>query len=333
MCLAKVENTKPNNTTIAMKQATSNGHQLGGHWLASDGVLNPGQGNRLTNAVRTVSDAGGTIFEIVGLPLNNMSAKETAEAVLAGGMTEVSYCRFFPGDGSLGDPLGDHGSSLLAEALQTFTADLAFISELREYGLTVKHMTGPSCFMIGFDYGATLTRSQIVARAIEFYRIFADVIVEMDLQINIEYLRPEEDKALGGLDPVIQICRALGPNFRWHADTFHMGCRRINPVMELRAAGHHESGETILGYFHVHGFSGREVPGQNLSAWVHDNERGWGQIESALSNMGYTGPLVAEPFGEVLRQQIPVLGEGLPPAEDPATYYAATFAFLRRVLG
>ncbi|MEY2641299.1 MAG: Xylose isomerase-like barrel [Candidatus Parcubacteria bacterium] len=307
---------------------TETQRQLGAHWLAFQGVLNPGQGNLLTDAVRIAHQAGATIFEIVGKPLNFMSAKEAADAVLLGGISEVSYCRFFPGDGSFGDPIGECSPKAFAEVLKTFDEDFAYIQALQGAGLRVRHITGPSCFVLGRDYDE-FCQEEIVTRAISFYDHILPQVGELNLQINIEYLRPEEDKALGGLEPVLLICRALGPRFRWHADTFHMYQRRLNAVLELRAAGTHETGESMLGYLHAHGFAGREIPGRNKNAWVHDNSRGWEQIGLALRGMNYEGPIVAEPFGQVVREQIPVLGEGLPPAVDPEKYYRTTLAYLK----
>jgi len=184
--------------------------------------------------------------------------------------------------------------------------------------------------MLGNDYGNYSTPHDVVEDVICFCWKFRDQVAEMGLQVNIKYLRREEDLALGGLDPIREICSELGPHFRWHGDTFHMSERRMNWVQEILAAGEDKHGVPLLGYLHAHGHD-RGVPGTQTAADIgsFDTHDGWVEIFRALDLIDYKGPLVAEPFGTVVREQIPVLGEGLPPAIDPAVYYRKTLDFLQ----
>ena len=301
---------------------------MGAHWLAFEGVLKSGDGHLLTKAVQIAKDSGADIFELVGKPINQMDAMETAGAVLSGGISEVSYCRFFPDDGSLGDPMG---TDQLEFAYRTMRADIDFIDLLRFEGLTVKHITGPSCFMLGCDYGNYSTPHETVEDAIYFYSLVRDQVEDMQLQVNMEYLRREEDLALGGLDPIREICSELGPNFRWHGDTFHMSKRRVNWVQEILSAAEDRHGVPLLGYLHAHGHD-RGLPGLQTADDLgsFDTFDGWVGLFRALDLIDYKGPLVAEPFGAVVREQIPVLGDGLPPAIEPSMYYRNTLDFLRQ---
>ncbi len=68
--------------------------------------------------------------------------------------------------------------------------------------------------------------------------------------------------------------------------------------------------------------------GENPDEWDHVN---WADIATALDEVGYEGPIVPEPFGEEIRQQVPDLGIGLPPAADPLMYYTGALEHLRKV--
>lgn len=296
----------------------------GVHWLAflpAIGNTNDDQ-RALTDAVRKAREAGAELFELACYPINGLTARQTAEALKEGGITQASYCRFYPGDGSCGDPLGEQG--LVNQALATFHQDLTFIETLRIEGITVKYMTGPSCFVLGKRYGP---RVDTVTLAREFYDRFMTRISYLgDLIVVLEYLRPGEDCAVENLGNVERISEEL-PRIGFHGDLFHMNERGENPAKVIRTA------KALLCYLHAHGTK-RVMPGMGLNLGADIDEcdyTDWASIANALDEIGYVGPIVPEPFGEAVRKQIPALGEGLPPPMDPSTYYKGAFAHLRKV--
>ena len=58
------------------------------------------------------------------------------------------------------------------------------------------------------------------------------------------------------------------------------------------------------------------------------DEVNWHLVSHALDAIDYKGAVVPEPFGEKIRQLLPVLGEGLPPAIEPERYYRLAFKHL-----
>jgi len=296
---------------------------LGAHWLAFNGALQPGQEPRLEDAVRVAVQAGCTLFELACSPVNGMDAVATAKAVRAGGLTTVSYCRFFPnGDPPpFGDPLGE--SPDRDHALVTWRKDLAFIRNLQDEGLNVTHITGPSGFVVGKEY--TGGRADL-GRMLHFYREVGELLSEGDPDVCIEYLRAGEDNgAIGGVSKVCELLEALDDNhFWWHADIYHMRQRGEKPHEAIR------KGARYLRYLHAHG-DHRLPPGAYRLAGNDDatDEVNWHLVSLALNEAQYTGPVVPEPFGADIRAQVPALGEGLPPAIDPGEYYTQASGHLR----
>ena len=286
---------------------------FGMHWLAALGVVNAGQAQLLEAAVAIAKSCGCNLFELACAPINGLTAEETAQAVLAGGINTVSFCRFFPEDGACGDPLGD--DTQRGQALETFQHDVAFILDLRKYGLTVNTITGPSCFRVAAQYGLSAVDKR--SRLVSFIGDQAATVAGKELTLALEYLRPTEDYAIEGFVPMIHLLQEIAnPNVGWHGDVFHMLERREDPCENVRRSGEY------LKYLHGHS-NLRVAPG----AFYLDNIReatdkvNWWLLGQYLDRRGFAGPVVPEPFGEEIRKVAPALGEGLPPAIDPARYY------------
>lgn len=295
---------------------------FGAHWLAFLGALQPGEGKKLEDAARTASDARCTLFELACKPINGMSAQETAGALRAGGISHAAYCRFFPGgaDGAapFGDPLGDS----CEEAMATIEADVRFIEDLRRCGIVVNDVTGPSVFLLGKRY--PFGREEMRSRICRFVRSTAPLFTNAGLLQHIEYLRPGEDEdVIGSMTEAIALVDMLAlPHVRIHADTFHMSERGEIPHEVLRMAG------SRVGYFHAHG-TNRLPPGAYGAHAQTTDQVNWYLVARVLEEIGFMGPVVPEPFGSAIREQVPVLGDGLPPAWDARDYYEQAYGHLR----
>ncbi len=283
--------------------------QFGAHWLAFLGALKSGEGNSLEEAVIQAAQEGCQLFELACHPVNDLSAIHTARALKNGGITNASYCRFFPGDGSCGDPLAaDHGP-----AVRTIERDIAFIDNLRKNGINVEFMTGPAAYLLGADYGLAaddeVGRDGLRSRAKQFLQVIAPKLEAAKITLCLEYLRPGEDFVLGSMQRCVELVQAVRSKaVRIHFDTFHALERDELPHESILVAGN------LLGYVHAHG-SKRLPPGAfRLDGNIEMTDLvNWHLVGKALTAVGYHGPIVPEPFGPVIRQQVPALGEGLPP--------------------
>ncbi len=274
--------------------------------------------------------AGATFFELSCAPINLLSAEETADSVLAGGMKKVVHCRFFPGEetSTFGDPIGNFIET--EQAVQTFLTDLAVIKKMRARGLTVDTITGPSCFKLGRKYHDL---APFERRKISFYKRLTPQILDAGVtRVCIEYLRPGEDEgAIGSMLNALALVNILNqglavPLFFVHGDIFHMLERNEKPWEMIRLAG------SRLGYLHAHG-SKRGVPGSYRLDDVPEatDEVNWHLVSSALDGIGYVGEIVPEPFGDKIRALVPELGQGLPPPIEGERYYRLAFEHFRKV--
>ncbi len=293
---------------------------FGAHWLAYLGLTKTGDGHLLRDAAASASTHGASIFELACRPVNDMSAMETAKALDDAEMETASYCRFFPGDGSYGDPLADDN----ALALETIRQDLGFIDILDTQGIAVTYITGPSCFVLGKLYDEP--KPKLLDRAYEWYRKVGELMGNRELTVCIEYLRPSEDKSvLGSMDVLCGLIdRLKDPRFRVHGDIFHMLERGEDPHDTILKAGKR------LAYLHAHGTK-RQPPGWYNRADMDSADRvNWHLVSNALNAIDFKGPVVPEPFGPAIRLAIPALGEGLPEAIDANQYYELAWVHLDR---
>lgn len=287
--------------------------RFGAHWLAFLGGLSSGQGQQLEDAARIAAEEGCTLFELACNPINQMGAEETAKSLLAGGISEASYCRFYPDD-SFGDPLGE--GAAIEKAAETFFHDILFIQELRKHGLSVHFITGPSCFVLGKKYA--FEDAERHRRLVRFASKQAELVRDAELTVCLEYLRPGEDNgAIGGVKNMVRLIDAVDSrSIRFHADTFHMIKCNEDPWKVVRYAGDR------IAYLHAHG-TDRVAPGAYCLDGVKEATDlvNWHLVASTLIGTTFEGPVVPEPFGATIREQVPALGEGLPPAIDPRRYY------------
>ncbi|PIR53322.1 hypothetical protein COU76_01690 [Candidatus Peregrinibacteria bacterium CG10_big_fil_rev_8_21_14_0_10_49_10] len=281
--------------------------QAGAHWLAFLWSLQPGEGAKLTKAVRKAKRAGATVFEIMPPLLNGMPAEETAKALKNGGITHAVMCNFYPKGAGIGDPLAEGKEFDLA--VKTFREVIAYILELRKHGITIDLIVGPSCFLLGHDYG--LSKLELRNRAVQFYGQFTEELRQHGIRVAVELLRAVEDKVIESVTGALAILRMLPEDvFGFHFDTFHFrdrGHRIVGSILRLKGRIFH---------FHANG-KDRVPPGHDLDDIEWEGEDG---VVSALELAGFVnGVATNEPFCDDVRKAEPSLGEGLPPAmPEPA---------------
>lgn len=285
----------------------------GGHWLAYLGGIGADQRDLLKDAVTSARRAGCQVFELACNPVNGLSADNTAWALKQGKIRRASYCRFYPGDGVCGDPLGDGPAR--AKALATLSADLKFIGRLKDLGIEVPYITGPSMYGLGVQYPQP--QAELLDKVVAYGEDVAAMLAGTGTTLCLEYLRPGEDKVLGSMKAACDVIdRISSASVGVHADIFHMLEQGEVPHQALELGAHR------IKYLHAHG-SQRQVPGaykldQNPAATDTVN---WHLVAAALHYIRFDGWVVSEPFGQMIRDQVAALGEGLPPAIDAARYY------------
>ncbi len=316
--------------------------KFGFHYLAECGLLENNEDGygKLRKAAKIAARVGAKLFELPSPPICEIPADIVARILIDAEIREVAYCVLFPltpeGKVPFGDPLSKTPAEV-ALATETFRKHLEYIRTLQANGITVKYMTGPSCFALGREYGDPLfngnrSRQELNEAIVSFYSQFTEELKKMGVTVCIEYLRQGEDRgALENVETVIAIIDLLGgldSPFRFHADVVHMLERGHNPEEVLRRAGKY------LGYLHAHGPK-RVAPGtyglpEKDGELIINDTVNWYRIGKILDEIGYVGPVVPEPFGKPIRDAINALGEGMPLPVDAEPYYVDAYTHLSR---
>ncbi len=283
-------------------------HQLGGHWLAF--LWATSQPEPLVEAVKKARGAGATVFELIYHVLNGLSAEQTAAALKEGGVNDAVMCVFFPpGDNAecpFGDPLSDD-PQLVETAVATFKKVIQFMVELQGHGINIDLIVGPSCFVLTKNYQVDwATRKE---RMMSFYTTLDDDLQNADIDVAVELLREEEDQVFETVeqwhDAVTTLNGELVSCYGEHYDTFHMDQRGFDQVKSIALMG-----DSIY-HLHANGTGRRPAGGEG-------DEIDWSGIHAALVQVGFNGVITNEPFCDLVRNECPALGDGLPPAaEEP----------------
>jgi sugar phosphate isomerase/epimerase len=254
---------------------------------------------------------GGTIFEMPYL-LCTLPWGEVAEIANAAGIEEISLCHFFPRDENgapHGDPLGNEEE--VAKALDTIRNICKAADVLREHGIAVRFIDGPTWGCLGHPY-ENLNANERSERAVAFLKQAGEVCEKAEIILAVEFLRPGEG-AIGGTTEMLDILRQVDMlSVQMHFDVFHSDEHGENvPRMIQQAA------EWIV-YLHLHG-SERRVPGSE------GDTLNWKDIAAAIKLIPFNeavGPIpaVSEPFGERTRAECPPLGVGLPEVPEMDKY-------------
>lgn len=287
------------------------------HWLAVNWLMNPGDGAKFTAIVAQAKKAGAFGFELVWHALNKMSAMETALALRAGGMLDATLCVFF-GEG-MGDPLSSDPVQFEL-AVRNFRQALAFIRELRNHGIRIDFIDGPSCWVLAKDYGVPF--SVLNDRIVTFYKAVADDLRATQVTVAIELLRADEDFVFRTVENAIEVIDRLnaeipGDMFGFHLDVHHLAERGYSIPAAIRALGKR------IKYLHLHGTKRRPAGSEG-------DTMPWAEIIAALEAEGITGLIFAyEPFCQLVRDECPPLGVNLPPAVNEPGGFIQNLATLK----
>ena len=300
---------------------------IGAHSLGLTGLINGDNLKDLAAAARIAHDTGCNLVELACSPIiSGVSGGEIAQALKDGGITNASWCRFFPqapdGTFPFGDPVGSAGNQ--QKAFETFDADFEIIGNLRANGITVTDVTGPWAYVLGFHYGRShhTTLDSVCRFASEMGPRFQ----KRDLIGSLEYLRWSEDKVLSGIGGLIGVLdRVNHPNVKAHLDTFHMLQHSENPLEVILQA------DDRIGMFHANG-TNRLHPGAfcYLGDMAATDNVNWYIVARALQQVGYAGTVTSEPFCQAIRDAIAALGEGLPRAINPELFFNLTNQHLQQ---
>ncbi|MBI4472170.1 MAG: sugar phosphate isomerase/epimerase [Acidobacteria bacterium] len=119
-------------------------------------------------------------------------------------------------------------------------------------------------------------------RSVKGMREVMKVAEDCGVFVNLEVLNRFEQYLLNTAGEGVDYCRRVGsPNCRLLLDVFHMNIEEDSFDGAFRTAGKH------LGHVHL-GETNRRLPGRGKIPWS--------EIFQALKRIGYTGPLVMEPF-------------------------------------
>ncbi|MEK7574964.1 MAG: TIM barrel protein [Patescibacteria group bacterium] len=257
----------------------------------------------LTEAMRKAAKLGAKIFEIpYGLVGGEVTWQMIAQAAKEAGIEEIALCHFWGYDDNgrslCGDPLGDDVD--VARAFETMH-DIVAAAEILREKVVVRFIDGPTWGGLGQDY-SHLTITDRHNRMVKFFRVAAQILKRAKLILAVEFLRPKEDKVVGGTRAMIKILKAVNrANVRMHFDVFHSIEQGEDPAKMIRLAA-----DWIV-YLHLHGDK-RIAPG------AKGDHQDWDKIVatckkilSRIKNM----PVIPEPFGDDTVADCSALGDGV----------------------
>jgi len=127
-----------------------------------------------------------------------------------------------------------------------------------------------------------LDKPALWSRGVESCSIMGKTAQDLGITMSLEVVNRFETLVLNTAEEAVQFCRDVdNPNVKILLDTFHMNIEEDNIGDAIRTAG------SLLGHLHV-GEGNRKLPGQGSLPW--------GEIGTALREIGYDGGVVMEPF-------------------------------------
>lgn len=252
---------------------------------------------------------GGTMFEIA-YGVCFIPWEQVAEIARKTGIKEISLCHFWGKDKATGrslsgDPLGSKRQRL--RAYRTMEQIFIAAETLRNRGVTVRFIDGPLGWLLGHDY--SISAEEQMKRLVRFFKHAGRRAKVAGLTLAIEFLRPCEDKVIGGTERLLELIRKVKhPNVKGHLDAFHAGEQKEDPV-EAARKGRNE-------WVYVHGHAGkRKAPGSpgdeiDWTAFLQEVA----QFTTAVGTEGV--PFIFEPFSAQACREEPALGDGVEPIKD-----------------
>ena len=291
---------------------------LGAHSLSSMFTVKSYVG--LKAIMEATARRGGKLFELPYL-LCRLKWQAVAKAARQAGITELALCHFWTinkdGSSVCGNPLGDLAE--VERALGTLDDIISAARVLREGGLTVRFIDGPTWGGLGWDY-TSLRESEKLPRMLSFLKRAGDKCAKADLILAVEHLRNHEDKVTGGTVRMVGRLAILNhPSVRMHFDMFHAIENGEDPAEMIEVASQY------IVYLHLHGDK-RIAPGAS------GDKQDWKKIAEAVGkiNSGIsTIPVVPGPFGMATCRENSALGEGLPPVPPLGEYLDVAYKTFR----
>ena len=133
------------------------------------------------------------------------------------------------------------------------------------------------------DYEQPFNKEEDLKRSIEGMKKLGALAADFNITLGMEVLNRFEGYLLNTAEEALAYVKAVGrDNVRVMLDTFHMNIEEESLIDAIKTAGGY------LGHFHI-GEPNRLPP--------HAGSRmDWDAIGRALNGIGYTGPVVMEPF-------------------------------------
>lgn len=120
-------------------------------------------------------------------------------------------------------------------------------------------------------------------RSIQNMQKLADLAADHGITLNMEAVNRFEGYMINDSEEDVAYVKAVGrPNVKVMLDTFHMNIEEDSLICAIEHAG------PLLGHFHV-GEANRRPPSR-------EGHMPWKAIGNALKRIGYSGPIVMEPF-------------------------------------
>jgi sugar phosphate isomerase/epimerase len=297
----------------------------GGHSLSDIFLINTHEKlGRLIAAMQEVSKRGGKVFELpyalVGGPITWI---DIANAAKETGIDELVICHFWgtgkDGKPLAGDPLGSRKET--TRAITVFKGLLGAVEILRENGIVVRYIDGPTHVCLGKKY-PRLNAQQRHERMVVFLRRLGKLCAKAKLILAVEFLRPVEDTVVHGTKAMLKILKAVNhPSVKMHFDVFHSVECGEDPALAIVDA------RKWIAYLHLHG-------DKRLAPGAKGDRRNWKRLVWAILQIdsGIVEIIgVSEPFGKDTCAEEPSLGAGLPEMCPLPEYLDDTLAMFRKV--
>ncbi len=273
----------------------------------------------LKEAMRTTTDNGGTLFEIPYL-LCKLPWESVATVARRTRIREISLCHFFPRNlqgAPAGDPLGTKAE--VKKALSAIDDIIKAAAIIRKDGIKVRFIDGPTWGCLGWEYAMPIEEKR--ERAAQFLYQAGNKCAAADLILAVEFLRPHEDKVIGGTEAMIKVLEDVDHTcVEMHFDVFHSLECGEDPATSIRLA------KKWIAYLHLHG-NDRRAPGSE------DETCNWKKIIAAIKTID-SGveeiPIVPEPFGPETIKENPELGAGLPVPPPLSEYLPIAYKTLKK---
>lgn len=226
--------------------------------------------------VKRAADLGFDVLEISCAGLRDMNEQDTADLRQ---MAEDCGIRLSGGYGPKAcENIASPDPAVAENGLTFWRQTLPVLSRL---GIT--NVGGGLYSYWPVDYTTAPDKEADWERSVSNMRILADMAQDQGITLGMETLNRHEGYLINTCAECVDYVRQVDrPNVKVMLDTYHMNMEENDFAQAIRTAG------PLLGHLHV-GENNRRVPGQGHMI-------PWDTIGNALSQIGYDGLVVMEPF-------------------------------------